>query len=123
MKICSVFLLGFAAIGLPGLAVSSWMSIRMLDSRQQAKAATRTAVAMGRLMNVAEAFMAERGLILEISLSTGDPTARLAALAAGEAAEVVPAREAMRAAGMDDARLAASQARAVDIRRRLAESM
>src|SRR5271170_4121059 len=118
MKIRSVFLLGFAAIGLPGLAVSSWMSLRMLDSWREAEAATRTATAMGRLMNVAEALMVERGPLLEISLSAGDPAPRLAALATAETAEIVPAREALEAAGMDVARLAAIQASAADIRRR-----
>ena len=123
MKIRSVFLLGFAAIGLPGLAISSWMSLRMLNSWRQVQAATRTATAVGGLMNASEALMAERGPMLEVSLATDDPSARLAALASNEAAVFVPAREAMLAAGMDDARLAATQARTADIRRRLQESM
>jgi methyl-accepting chemotaxis protein len=123
MKIRSVFLLGFAAIGLPGLAVSGWMSLRMLEAWRDADAATRTAEAMGRMMAAAETIPPQRGAIMELSHATGDISAPLAALGVTEAAAVVPALKAMRTAGLDDAGLVAAQSSMADIRRRLADYM
>ena len=121
MKIRSVFLLGFAAIGLPGLMVSCWMSARMFEAWRQSAAAVRTAIAMGRLLDATEAIYAERGGILAMARASGDAAGPIGRLAANEAAVVVPALRALRRAGLAETGLASVAAGMADIRKRLGD--